>query len=62
MYENELVRSFNNNLNLLQGYDFAFLRISRLYEECSVQTQYKWTTQYIGGNKLAVCNGKVVFY
>ncbi|XP_026211456.1 uncharacterized protein si:ch1073-126c3.2 [Anabas testudineus] len=38
------------------GYDFAFLRISRLYEECSVQTQYKWTTQYIGGNKLAVCN------
>ncbi|KAL0964520.1 hypothetical protein UPYG_G00325060 [Umbra pygmaea] len=38
-----------------QGFDFAFLRISRLYEECSKDTEYKWTTQYIGGNKLAVC-------
>uniref|UniRef100_A0A4W5LQD4 Si:ch1073-126c3.2 n=1 Tax=Hucho hucho TaxID=62062 RepID=A0A4W5LQD4_9TELE len=39
-----------------EGYDFAFLRNSRLYEECSADTRFKWTTQYIGGNKLAVCN------
>uniref|UniRef100_A0A3Q3JDU8 Uncharacterized protein n=1 Tax=Monopterus albus TaxID=43700 RepID=A0A3Q3JDU8_MONAL len=38
------------------GYDFGFLRISRLYDDCSEQTGYKWNTQYIGGNKLAVCN------
>ncbi|XP_076014877.1 uncharacterized protein LOC143007421 [Genypterus blacodes] len=38
------------------GYDFGFLRRSRIYEECSEATQYKWTTQYVGGNKLAVCN------
>ncbi|MCJ8730946.1 hypothetical protein PDJAM_G00190920 [Pangasius djambal] len=39
-----------------KGYDFGFLRISRLYEECSNATSYKWTTQYVGGNKLAICN------
>ncbi|KAM9559563.1 uncharacterized protein ACWYII_014325 [Salvelinus alpinus] len=39
-----------------EGYDFAFLRNSRLYEECSADTRFKWTTHYIGGNKLAVCN------
>ncbi|MCI4376803.1 hypothetical protein PGIGA_G00192990 [Pangasianodon gigas] len=39
-----------------KGYDFSFLRISRLYEECSNATSYKWTTQYVGGNKLAICN------
>uniref|UniRef100_A0A8C6UWZ6 Uncharacterized protein n=1 Tax=Neogobius melanostomus TaxID=47308 RepID=A0A8C6UWZ6_9GOBI len=38
------------------GYDFGFLRRSRAYEECSNQTQYKWNTQYVGGNRLAVCN------
>ncbi|XP_019715499.1 uncharacterized protein LOC109509968 [Hippocampus comes] len=38
------------------GYDFAFLRKSRVFEECSAATGYKWSTQYIGGNKLAVCN------
>ncbi|XP_029134163.1 uncharacterized protein si:ch1073-126c3.2 [Labrus bergylta] len=38
------------------GYDFAFIRRSRIYDECSEQTGYKWKTQYIGGNKLAVCN------
>ncbi|XP_074532224.1 uncharacterized protein LOC141795294 [Halichoeres trimaculatus] len=38
------------------GYDFGFIRKSRLYEECSEQTGYKWSTQYTGGNKLAVCN------
>ncbi|KAG7512426.1 hypothetical protein JOB18_029084 [Solea senegalensis] len=38
------------------GYDFMFMRRSRLYEECSKETGYKWNTQYIGGNKLAVCN------
>ncbi|KAK2921585.1 uncharacterized protein si:ch1073-126c3.2 [Channa argus] len=38
------------------GYDFAFLRRSRLYDECSEQTRHKWNTQYVGGNKLAVCS------
>ncbi|XP_068588174.1 uncharacterized protein si:ch1073-126c3.2 [Cebidichthys violaceus] len=38
------------------GYDFAFIRRSRLYDECSEQTGYRWQTQYVGGNKLAVCN------
>ncbi|KAE8281080.1 hypothetical protein D5F01_LYC21663 [Larimichthys crocea] len=42
------------------GYDFAFLRISRLYDKCSEQTNYKWDTQYVGGNKLAVCNRQLV--
>ncbi|XP_048060606.1 uncharacterized protein si:ch1073-126c3.2 isoform X2 [Megalobrama amblycephala] len=36
------------------GYDFTFIR-SRLFEECSAATQYKWTTQFIGGNRLAIC-------
>ncbi|CAJ1066801.1 uncharacterized protein si:ch1073-126c3.2 [Xyrichtys novacula] len=38
------------------GYDFAFMRRSRVYDECSEQTGYKWSTQYVGGNRLAVCN------
>ncbi|KAK9541247.1 hypothetical protein VZT92_001306 [Zoarces viviparus] len=38
------------------GYDFAFIRRSRLYDECSEHTAYKWQTQYVGGNKLAVCS------
>ncbi|XP_041644820.1 uncharacterized protein si:ch1073-126c3.2 [Cheilinus undulatus] len=38
------------------GYDFGFIRRGRVYDECSEQTRYKWSTQYIGGNKLAVCN------
>ncbi|XP_036431018.1 uncharacterized protein si:ch1073-126c3.2 [Colossoma macropomum] len=38
-----------------EGQDFSFLRRSRVYEECSAATK-KWTTQYVGGNKLAVCN------
>ncbi|XP_053305857.1 uncharacterized protein LOC128468187 [Spea bombifrons] len=38
-----------------QGYDFAFLRRSRLYEECGRHTDFSWTTQYIGGNRLAEC-------
>ncbi|XP_038581949.1 uncharacterized protein LOC119908307 isoform X1 [Micropterus salmoides] len=38
------------------GYDFGFIRRSRLYDECSQQTGHKWDTQYVGGNKLAVCN------
>ncbi|KAI3363483.1 hypothetical protein L3Q82_012094, partial [Scortum barcoo] len=37
------------------GYDFEFMRRSRLFDECSMQTGYKWATQYVGGNKLAVC-------
>ncbi|KAF5890584.1 uncharacterized protein DAT39_019712 [Clarias magur] len=39
-----------------KGYDFAFLRRSRLYEECSNDTVYHWTTQYVGGNRLAICD------
>ncbi|KAM4607122.1 uncharacterized protein ACJ7VT_015404 [Polymixia lowei] len=39
-----------------QGYDFDFLRRSRVYEECSEERSHKWSTQYIGGNRLAVCN------
>ncbi|XP_040906129.1 uncharacterized protein si:ch1073-126c3.2 isoform X2 [Toxotes jaculatrix] len=38
------------------GYDFGFIRRSRLFDECSKQTKYKWDTQYVGGNKLAVCS------
>ncbi|XP_061913770.1 uncharacterized protein LOC133656924 [Entelurus aequoreus] len=38
------------------GYDFAFLRTSRPFEECSEETGYKWKTQYVGGNTLALCN------
>ncbi|XP_062320191.1 uncharacterized protein si:ch1073-126c3.2 [Osmerus eperlanus] len=38
-----------------EGYDFSFLRRSRPYEKCSKDTRYTWTTQYIGGNKLADC-------
>lgn len=41
-----------------QGYDFSFLRRSRLFEECSAATQHKWTTQFIGGNRLAICDSK----
>ncbi|KAG7334449.1 hypothetical protein KOW79_002856 [Hemibagrus wyckioides] len=39
-----------------EGYDFGFLRISRLFETCSDATNYSWTTQLVGGNKLAICN------
>ncbi|XP_075697852.1 uncharacterized protein LOC142663241 isoform X2 [Rhinoderma darwinii] len=38
-----------------QGYDFSFLRISRLYEKCGPQTGFSWTSQYPGGNRLAEC-------
>ncbi|XP_028983566.1 uncharacterized protein si:ch1073-126c3.2 isoform X3 [Betta splendens] len=38
------------------GYDFGFIRRSRLFEECSEQTRYQWSSQYVGGNALAVCN------
>ncbi|XP_062851817.1 uncharacterized protein si:ch1073-126c3.2 isoform X2 [Trichomycterus rosablanca] len=43
-----------------EGYDFSFLRTSRLYEECSNSTKHKWTTQYIGGHELAECNESTV--
>lgn len=42
----------------MQGFDFAFIRRSRLYDVCSEQTKYKWDSQYIGGRTLAVCNRK----
>ncbi|XP_038159069.1 uncharacterized protein si:ch1073-126c3.2 [Cyprinodon tularosa] len=38
------------------GYDFSFLRRSRLFEECGEQTNYRWSSLYVGGNRLAVCN------
>ncbi|XP_072138096.1 uncharacterized protein [Mobula birostris] len=39
-----------------KGFDFQFLRRSRLYERCGEATRYIWTTQYIAGNRLAVCS------
>ncbi|XP_056350864.1 uncharacterized protein LOC130254852 [Oenanthe melanoleuca] len=39
-----------------KGYDFEFLRRSRLYEVCGNATGFSWTTQLIGGKALAVCN------
>ncbi|XP_070834448.1 uncharacterized protein [Chaetodon trifascialis] len=38
------------------GFDFGFMRRSRLYDECSEQTGFRWNTQFVGGNRLAVCN------
>ncbi|XP_053547612.1 uncharacterized protein LOC128639497 [Bombina bombina] len=38
-----------------KGYDFSFLRRSRLYEECGNHTRFSWTTQYIAGQRLAEC-------
>ncbi|XP_074965620.1 uncharacterized protein LOC142064477 [Phalacrocorax aristotelis] len=39
-----------------QGYDFQFLRKSRLYEVCGNATGFSWTTQLTGRKELAVCN------
>ncbi|KAM7048101.1 uncharacterized protein M8220_005755 [Acridotheres tristis] len=39
-----------------KGYDFEFLRSSRLYEVCGNATGFSWTTQLVGGKTLAVCN------
>ncbi|XP_039927393.1 uncharacterized protein LOC120755872 [Hirundo rustica] len=39
-----------------KGYDFQFLRSSRLYEVCGNGTGFSWTTQLVGGKALAVCN------
>ncbi|XP_053927827.1 uncharacterized protein LOC128852717 isoform X2 [Cuculus canorus] len=39
-----------------KGYDFQFLRRSRLYEVCGNATRFSWTTQLVGGKELAVCN------
>uniref|UniRef100_A0A8C5TII1 Sushi domain-containing protein n=1 Tax=Malurus cyaneus samueli TaxID=2593467 RepID=A0A8C5TII1_9PASS len=39
-----------------QGYDFQFLRSSRLYEMCGNVTGFSWTTQFVGGKELAICN------
>ncbi|KAM7103160.1 uncharacterized protein J5F26_007823 [Ciconia maguari] len=39
-----------------KGYDFQFLRRSRLYEVCGNATGFSWTTQLVGGKALAVCN------
>ncbi|KAJ8248219.1 hypothetical protein GJAV_G00239700 [Gymnothorax javanicus] len=38
------------------GFDFNFLRRSRLYEECKAGPKPSWTTQYVGGNRLATCS------
>ncbi|KAM4599181.1 uncharacterized protein V3H82_002562 [Fundulus diaphanus] len=42
------------------GYDFGFLRRSRLFDECGEQTNYQWNSQYVGGGRLAVCNEAAV--
>ncbi|CAN9499560.1 unnamed protein product [Ophioblennius macclurei] len=42
------------------GFDFGFLRRSRPYDECSEATGYRWNTQYVGGNQLAVCQEAAV--
>ncbi|XP_075614790.1 uncharacterized protein LOC142602633 [Balearica regulorum gibbericeps] len=39
-----------------EGYDFQFLRRSRLYEVCGNATRFSWTTQLVGGKTLAICN------
>ncbi|PKK28391.1 putative LOC102098019 [Columba livia] len=39
-----------------KGYDFQFLRRSRLYEVCGNATGFSWTSQLFGGKALAVCN------
>nr|XP_009686338.1 PREDICTED: uncharacterized protein LOC104152630 [Struthio camelus australis] len=39
-----------------KGYDFQFLRRTRLYEVCGNATGFAWTTQLIGGNALATCH------
>ncbi|XP_074687729.1 uncharacterized protein LOC141926205 [Strix aluco] len=39
-----------------KGYDFPFLRRSRLYEVCGNATGFSWTTQLVGEKTLAVCN------
>ncbi|KAM6266038.1 uncharacterized protein LJ264_005596 [Porphyrio hochstetteri] len=39
-----------------KGYDFQFLRASRLFEVCGNATRFSWTTQLVGGKALAVCN------
>ncbi|XP_063262048.1 uncharacterized protein LOC134554888 [Prinia subflava] len=39
-----------------EGFDFQFLRSSRLYEVCGNATGFSWTTQLVGGKALAVCN------
>ncbi|XP_021253668.1 uncharacterized protein LOC110399381 isoform X2 [Numida meleagris] len=38
-----------------KGYDFSFLRRSRLFETCNSTTGFTWTTQLTGGQTLAVC-------
>ncbi|XP_027651335.2 uncharacterized protein LOC130155370 [Falco biarmicus] len=38
-----------------QGYDFQFLRRSKLYEVCGNTTGFSWTTQFAGDKTLAVC-------
>lgn len=39
-----------------KGYDFQFLRRSRLYDMCGNATGFSWTSQFVGGKELAVCN------
>ncbi|XP_078386735.1 uncharacterized protein LOC144668515 [Cetorhinus maximus] len=39
-----------------RGYDFGFLRRSRLYESCGNETHYQWTAQYLARKRLAICS------
>lgn len=42
----------------MQGFDFAFVRRSQLYNECSRQSKYERDSEYIGERTLAVRSGK----
>ncbi|KAM4033509.1 uncharacterized protein ACNLHF_020415 [Anomaloglossus baeobatrachus] len=43
-----------------QGFDFSFLRRSRLYEKCGHETGFSWTSQYPGGNRIADCTASAI--
>ncbi|XP_069741870.1 uncharacterized protein [Narcine bancroftii] len=43
-----------------KGYDFQFIRRSRGPESCGKETEYKWRTQYISGDRLAVCTASSI--
>lgn len=45
-----------------QGYDFAFMRRTSIFDERSAPPGFNWNSQYIGGNKLAMCTGGEKFH
>lgn len=48
--------------NSCQGYDLAFMRRTRIFDERSAPTGFDWNSQYVGGNKLAMCTGGEKFH